>query len=167
MRLFVLLVLVSCKLFAQQNTPTTEIEVSGDVNANKKITLEDIRKLTAHEIEDVVITNHLGEKKSEAKGLRGILFKDLLQSVDFKAESPRVLSEFSIICKANDGYTVVYSWNELFNSPVGESVFIITEKEGKKMGEMNDSILMLSSKDYKTGRRHLKALAKIEIKRAI
>jgi hypothetical protein len=112
------------------------------------------------------LTNHLGEKKSESKGLKGVLLKDILSSVEINSESPKVLSEYYFVCKANDGYTVVYSWNELFNTATGDSSYIVTEKEGKPASAMDDSILMIAPKDFKTGRRHVKALTTIEVRRA-
>jgi hypothetical protein len=89
-----------------------------------------------------------------------------LSVVNINAESPRVLSEYYFVCKANDGYTVVYSWNELFNTGTGDSVYIVTEKDGKQASEMPESILMISPKDFRTGRRHVKALSSIEVRRA-
>ncbi|HWA32860.1 MAG TPA: hypothetical protein VG737_01960, partial [Cyclobacteriaceae bacterium] len=85
---------------------------------------------------------------------------------EINAESPRVLSEYYFACKANDNYTVVYSWNEIYNTATGDSAYIITEKNGKDAASMDDSILMISPKDRMTGRRHVKALASIEVKRA-
>ena len=97
---------------------------------------------------------------------QGILLKEVLQSIEIKSESPKVLSEYYLVCKATDGYKVVYSWNELFNSRVGESVFIVTEKKGQRADKMDDSILLISPLDFKTGRRQVKSLDRIEIKRA-
>lgn len=115
---------------------------------------------------DITITNHLGEKKSEQKSLKGILLKDILKSVEINNENPRVLSEYYFVCKSTDGYKVVYSWNELFNSPASESVYLVTSKNGQGAKEMKETILMISPKDYMTGRRYLKSLATIEVKRA-
>jgi len=114
----------------------------------------------------LVITNHLGEKKSEAKGLKGILLKDILQTVEIKSESPKVLSEYYFVFVASDGYKVVYSWNELFNTNVGDSVYLITEKNSKPITEMDDTMLVVSTKDFKTGRRNVKGLTSIEIRRS-
>ncbi len=128
--------------------------------------LTDLTKYAEITIGDVTITNHLGEKKSEQKALKGVLLKEVLQKIEINADSPKVLSEFYFQCKAADGYLVVFSWNELFNSPTGESVFLITSKNAIKINDLDESILMVSSKDYKTGRRYVKALTSIEVKRA-
>jgi len=158
---------VTSVAFAQKEIkPTSEFTISGEVKGIVKITFDDLKKYKSQSIADVVITNHLGEKKSEAKGLKGVLLKLVLEKAVISSEGPKVLSEYYFVLKANDGYKVVFSWNELFNTAVGEAAYIITEKEGKSLDKMNDSILLLSPNDFKTGRRHLKALASIEVKRA-
>ncbi len=149
-----------------QDKTTASFIISGDVKVPVTVSIEDILKQKEISIGDVTITNHLGEKKSESHGLKGVLLKDVLQLAEIKNEVPRLLSEYYFVCKASDKYTVVYSWNELYNSPTGDSAFIITEKNGKRIKDMDDSILMLSTKDFKTGRRHVKSLSSIEVKRA-
>ena len=154
--------------FAQKEAlkSTSSFVISGEVKAPATIKVTDLKKWTAVSVGDVVITNHLGEKKSEAKGLKGVLLKDVLGTVEINAESPKVLSEYYFVCKANDNYTVVYSWNEIFNTSIGDSALIVTEKNGKDAASMDDSILMISPKDRMTGRRHVKSLVSIEVKRA-
>ncbi|HQQ98806.1 MAG TPA: hypothetical protein PLX35_16155 [Cyclobacteriaceae bacterium] len=145
--------------------PTSSFVVSGEIKTPLSVAIADLKNFRESVIGDVVITNHAGEKKSVAKGLKGVLLKDILAKVDFVHETPRELSTFYLVCKASDGYTVVYSWNELFNTAVGDGVFIITERDGQPASVLNDSVMMLSTADQKTGRRHVKALASIEIRR--
>ncbi len=162
-----LFLLVASAAFAQKEIkPTSQFIISGEVKAAVTVTIDDLKKCKSQLVADVIITNHLGEKKSEAKGLKGVLLKTVLEKAEINAENPKVLSEYYFVCKANDGYKVVFSWNELFNTTVGDATYVITEKEGKGLDKMNDSILLLSPNDFKTGRRHLKALATIEVKRA-
>jgi len=162
---FIFLFIVFFATAQKEIKPTTSFIISGKVKASITISIVELKKLKQHDIGDVAITNHLGEPKSTAKGLKGVLLKDVLELAQIDAENPKVLSEYYFVCKANDNYTVVYSWNELFNTAVGESSYIVLEKEGKSADQMTDSILMISPKDQKTGRRHVKALASIEVKR--
>lgn len=165
--LFGVFILVSLPAFCQKEAgQTTSFIVSGDVKSPVTITLNDLLKSPEMAIGDVIITNHLGEKKSEQKAIKGVRLKDILASVELNNESPKVLSEYYFACKATDGYLVVYSWNEIFNSPSGESVYLITSKNGVSAKDLEESILMISPKDYKTGRRYIKSLASIEVKRA-
>ena len=167
-QILALIIIFACNSLLAQNEikTTTSFTITGEVKTSIIITIADLAKWKQQTIGDVIITNHLGEKKSEAKGLKGILLKEILESVEIKSESPKVLSEYYFVCKATDGYKVVFSWNEIFNSKVGESVFIVTEKNGVSASKMNDSILLLSPNDFKTGRRHVKSLSTIQIKRA-
>jgi DMSO/TMAO reductase YedYZ molybdopterin-dependent catalytic subunit len=162
-----LLLLTTTLVIAQKEMkPTAQFIVSGEIKNTLTVTLNDLKNFKSQAISDLLITNHLGEQKSEAKGLRGVLLKSVLGNVDINAESAKVLSEYYFVCKATDGYTVVFSWNELFNTMVGESTFIITEKEGKPIDKLNDAIMLLTPSDFKTGRRHVKALTTIEVRRA-
>jgi hypothetical protein len=145
--------------------PTNSFTITGEVKIGITVSLADLKRWKELSIPDVTITNHLGEKKSEAKGLKGVLFKEVLSSVEIVSESPKVLSEFYIVCRANDGYTVVYSWNELFNSAVGDHVYIVTERDGNPASSMEDAVLMISPTDFKTGRRHVKSLSTVEVRR--
>ena len=110
--------------------------------------------------------NHRGDPKDTVKGLKGILLKTILDNVELNAEKPKDYSEFYISLIASDGYKNVYSWNELFNTDVGNHVFVITEMDGKTISEMPQRILVMSLADINTGRRHLIALAKVEFKKA-
>lgn len=112
-------------------------------------------------IGDIKVTNHLGEFKHQDDQLKGVLLKDILIHSELLASSPKLFSRFYFVCVGADGYKVVYSWNELFNTETGNHVFIIMEKNGIKAGKMPESIQMTSMTDFKTGRRYLHNLDKI------
>ncbi len=168
MKLLLLLLSVSLSGYPQkQIKPTDSFTIQGEINSPKTIKLSELFQWKSQTIGDVTITNHIGEKRGEAKQLKGVLLRDVLQSVEIKSESPKQLSEFYFVCNATDGYKVVFSWNEIFNTKVGDTVYIITSKEGKSAAELPESILLLSPADFKTGRRHVKSLQSIEVKRAL
>jgi hypothetical protein len=153
--------------FSQKEIKSTDsFTIQGEIKSPKTVMLSDLSQWKTHDIGDVVITNHTGERRGGAKQLKGVLLRDVLESIEIKSESPMQLSEFYFVCKATDGYKVIFSWNEIHNSKVGDAVFIITEKEGKPASQLPESILLLSPQDFKTGRRHIKSLQVIEVKRA-
>lgn len=169
MKSLLIIVALTSSIVAQAQkafTPTRSFTISGEVKTPATIQIADLKKWKTVDIGPVTITNHLGEKKSEYKSMKGVLLKDVLSTVEFNAEAPKVLSEYYIMCKANDNYLVVFSWNELFNTATGNTVYIVTERDGKPIEQMDDAILMISSKDFKTGRRHVKSLSSIQVRRA-
>lgn len=161
-----ILLLISFTVLGQKTDLTTnEFVVTGQVKKELKFTLSDIEKYPSKEIGDVVITNHLGEPRGTAKHLTGILVKDLLENLELIEESPKRYSEFYLTFVAVDNYKVVFSWNEIFNSPTGNNLFVITSRDGKKISDMEERILILTPSDFKTGRRHIKGLSKIVVQR--
>jgi hypothetical protein len=164
-----LVLLVSAApLFAQHDVPpTAEFKVTGAVKKEMKYTTSDILRFSQDSLGDVVIRNHRGEPKGVAKQLKGILLKNLLDSAGIVADKPKDYSELVITLIASDDYRNVYSWNELFNTDIGNHVYIVTTMDGKSMDQMTDRILVLSLADINLGRRHLKGLARIEIKKVL
>lgn len=145
--------------------PSDEIVISGEVAHELKFTMADLEKMPSKKIDDIVITNHLGEVRGTAKNLKAVPLKIILDKIEFKAESPKVLSEFFLTFIATDNYKAVYSWNEIFNTTTGDNIFLITEKDGKKLSEMPERILVITASDQKTGRRNIKGLNKIVVSR--
>lgn len=152
--------------FAQKSVESTnQFTISGLVDKPKIINFTDLQKEKSIEIGDFKITNHAGEFRKEYKNVKGVPLLSLFKDVNITAESPKVLSEYYLVIKASDGYSVVLSWNELFNTEIGNSFFIVMEADGKSQAESNERILLIATKDFKTGRRHVKGLQSIEIKK--
>ena len=150
--------------FGQPPVPhTSSFQIMGKVKHEKTLTWNELAAYTVTRLSDVIITNHLGEKKGMATGLKGILLKNVLESLELDTDSPKKLSEFYFVCVASDGYKVVFSWNELFNTSTGNSTYIVIEKDGKTGASIPEGILLLSAADFKTGRRYLKGLAEIRV----
>lgn len=143
--------------------PTDQIKITGKVKQELTIRLADLAKYPAHRIKSFALVNHKGEKKADIKNLRGIRITDLLQPVEFATDSPKQLSEYYLVFVASDGYKVVYSWNEIFNSPTGLNTWVVTSKEGIDAANMPERILVVSPGDIHTGRRYLKGLTEIRV----
>jgi hypothetical protein len=166
-KLLLLLLLISSQFVNAQRkvTPTEKFSISGKIKTELKFTLTDLNALETKAIPDIVITNNSGEVKSTAKGLKGILLKSILEKLEFQIEKPKELNEFYFTFVASDGYKAVFSWNEIFNTETGNNIYLITEKDGKKISEMEDRILIMTTSDFKTGRRHIRGLEKIVVSR--
>ena len=124
-----------------------------------------IKKYVATDLGDVVVKNHRGRDKKVAKNVKGVLLKTMLDSVHVKVDKPKQYSELLIVLMATDGYKNVYSWNELMNTDVGYHVFVITEKDGKSIEEMDDAIVVISMSDINPGSRYLRGFSKLEIRK--
>lgn len=164
--LVIIFIILSFSLVAQEKINTTDmVSVEGLVKNPIKFSLGGLKDYKLKQIDSIVIYNHLMELRRTIKDIKGVLLKDILDKSGFDVTMPKLMSEFYITCIASDNYKVVFSWNELFNSPVGNNVVIITEADGKKAEQLSDRIALLSASDHATGRRYVKGLQKIIIER--
>lgn len=144
---------------------TTEFKIMGLVDKPMTISFADLEKEKVVALGDFKVTNHLGEFRKEYKNVKGVSLLTFLKNINITAPSPKVLSEYYFIFKATDGYTVVASWNELFNTEIGDSFYLVVEADNKTQKDSSEKILLIATKDFKTGRRHVKGLQSIEVKR--
>jgi hypothetical protein len=158
--------LFSCQSFTQRPMmPTDSIRIFGMVDSVFTISFEEIARSDKSDLGNFKVTNHRGEFKKEYRDAEGVKMLTILEKIKIRVEKPRELSEFYLIFRASDGYAVVFSWNEVFNTEIGKSLYIVTAADGKHLAESSDRILMISAKDFNTGRRHIKNLYSIEVKR--
>src|SRR6185295_9032320 len=130
---------ITLALSAQKNIETTDrISLEGKVKTKLSFSLKDLEAFPAKHIDSIVVYNHLLEPRKTILNIKGVLLKDLIDKAGIDNDNAKLLSEFYITCIASDNYKVVYSWNEIFNTPNGESTIIITEADGKKAEHLTD-----------------------------
>ena len=164
--LFLLLSSTAC--FAQEKVsyqPTHQFIITGNVKTEVVISTDSLLAYPLKYIGNIKVTDHLGNLKHSDENLKGVLLKDILMHSQINATA-HLYSQYYFVCTGSDGYKVVYSWNELFNTEIGEHVFIVLEKNGKKLADLPESLQMVSMLDQTTGRRYLHNLEKISIEQA-
>lgn len=165
--LFILCLLLTGRVFGQKEPISSDqFSITGPLEKPIVITLADLKKYPDQEIGTVKITNHRGEYKKTYEGLRGIPIRTLLDLAPISTEKPKDMSTYYFVFRATDGYCNVYSWNELYNTDIGNHVYILTTDGTHELAAMPERILVLCTADIQTGRRLLKGLASIEIKKA-
>ncbi|HMC87324.1 MAG TPA: hypothetical protein VKI61_17485 [Chitinophagaceae bacterium] len=169
-KLFAGVFVLSCFIGQAQEHPNTaateQLTVEGKVEKPFVFTLKDAGEYKIYSVDSLVIYNHLHERKRTVRNIKGILLKDILSKVVIDEKSPKLLSEFYFTCLAADGYKVVFSWNEIFNTEIGNHIMIATEADGLKGEMMPDRLQLLSVADIATGRRFMKGISKIIVDRA-
>lgn len=155
--LILITLLILTNLSAQKPIDTTnEFTIEGLVEKTLVINTDSLKNRPTIKIDSIIITNHLGERKSVLRNLAVIPIKDFLSKAVIKVESPKKLSEFYFAFVAVDGYKVVFSWNEIFNNKLGQEIYIIAEKDGQEIESLNDRISIFSRTDLMTGKRYVK-----------
>jgi len=69
------------------------------------------------------------------------------------------------VAAASDGYEVVFSWAELFVSPVGDSVFVVYERDSAPLPDDEGRIALIVLTDTRPV-RHVKWLRSLTLRGA-
>jgi len=164
--IIVLVWVMPCLVSAQHDAkPTDFFTIEGKVKKGIHFKLDDAAAFTSISFDSIVVYNHLVVRKSVLKKVKGILLKDVIAKASFDISDPKPLSKYYFICIASDGYKVVFSWNEIFNTAIGEQLIIITEVDGVKSSASPQRIAIISAADIATGRRYVHGLQKIIVER--
>ncbi|AMM17937.1 MAG: molybdopterin-dependent oxidoreductase [Pseudomonadota bacterium] len=92
---------------------------------------------------------------------RGVLLKDLILRAGLQPEPAGQFKRTVFIAVAQDGYAVIFSWHELFNTPVGERVIVAYECGGRTITSEEGAPILFSGADILPAPRHVKRLARI------
>ncbi len=159
--LFLVLIIINFPIQAQIEA-SNEFKITGKVKIEKTITLSDLQKYPTTELSNIN-TSCSPRKEVKTKSVKVVLLKNILDSVAFQYEKSSMLGQYYFLFVASDGYKIVFSFNEIYNTETGNNLYIVTEMDGKKIEEMENRILLLTTKDIKGGSRNIKSLSKIVV----
>ena len=169
MRVFALLTMTWCCTMvaaADASSPVTEkITVSGAVEQTLNLSVEDLQKFPPQQIAELALTRQSGADAGKLENVKGVRLRDILDQAKLVMHDHNDVKKMMIIATASDGYRALFSWNELYNSSLGDGVLVYFEKNGKPLADDEGRIAMISSKDTRTGPRHVKWLQSIEVRK--
>lgn len=146
---------------------TQRLAVTGSVKQALDLSVDELRAFLAPELKEITVASQSPAKAGTPMSFKGVLLRTLLEKAGVLAPGRHDLKKIVVIAKASDDYSVVFSWNEIFNSPVGDGVLVYFEKDGKPLGVDEGRIALISAKDIRLGARHVRWLNAIEIRKII
>ena len=152
---------------AARDNMSHALAVTGMVETPLTLTLADLRKLPPASGGEIAVTRHNGDKAETITSYKGVRLRDILDKAVLDAPGHNDVKKIAIIASATDGYAVVFSWGELYNSPAGESIIVYYEKNGKALDDNDGEIALISAQDIRTGPRHVKWLNGIEVRKLV
>ena len=124
--------------------------------------MADLQRYPAHQVE-YVPRNSVEEKGAgPARRYTGCLLRDVLAAAKPTESKPRELRKSYVVATASDGYEVVFSWAELFVSPVGDNVFVVYERDGAQLPDDEGPIALIAITDMRPV-RHVKWLRSLTL----
>ena len=154
------------EIAAQAPAPvTTAVTVAGNVAQSLSLTVADLRRFPAHGIDYAPPPNPHQSSGEPVRHYTGVLLRDVLAAAKPNEDKPRELRKSYVVASASDGYEVVFSWAELFVSPLGDNVFVVYERDGAPLPDDEGRIALIVTTDQRPV-RHVKWLQTLTLRAA-
>lgn len=140
-----------------------EVKVVGDVIMPLTLTVDSLKKMNVVELKDFKVVCQSGATTEDIKSTKGVLLKEILEKATIEQKEHKDRN-FYIVARATDDYKATFSWAEIFNSPLGEQIYVLFEQNGEPLKDKGEMIV-ISAGDTRTGPRHVKWLKSIEVNR--
>lgn len=137
--------------------------VKGLVDSPYFITRNKLQLFAVQEGKALAITGPEGKIKRTIASYKGILLTDILSKAHINLKNEKDRGKYFITVKATDGYTVIFSYNELMFAGAGKNTSLLFEEEEKTIDDGPFAIVCVS--DLVTGPRHVKWVKEIEVKK--
>jgi DMSO/TMAO reductase YedYZ molybdopterin-dependent catalytic subunit len=153
---------------AQAIAPTAaKLVVGGNVSNPLTLGLDDLKRLPVQRLEEVRQIRAGSDAAKDGEQIRrytGVLLRDVLTAAKPVEKRHHELRQSIVVVTATDGYKAVFSWAELFLSPIGEGALVIFERDGAPLATNEGPLAIVSLRDMQPGPRHVKWLERIELR---
>lgn len=146
---------------------TQSVSIAGAVEHRQKLGVADLKAFPPAQQGETPLVCQSGAKLGQLENIKGVLLRDILEKAAVIAKNHNDVKKMAIIATAADGYKVVFSWSEIFNSPLGDGVIVFYEKDGQALDDDEGRIALVSTKDIRSGPRHVKWLQRIEVRKIV
>ncbi len=149
---------------AQAGTPmSTQLRIDGDVKNPLLLKVEDLRAFPAEQLATLTV-HRQAEDKDQVSTLRGVRLKAILDKAGLAETDRHDWKHAVVLAVGTDGYAVVYSWPELFNTDYGNDVLVVFERDGQALPEREGRIALAPGHDVRSGPRSVHWLAHLEVR---
>ena len=144
-------------------TVTSEVQVTGALKSALTLTVDDLRAFPAEQIASVTVPQRADGKDTPSVE-RGVRLTAVLERAGLASGEPNDWKHTIVLATASDGYRVVFSWPELFNSDAGSAVLVVFERDGQPLADREGRIALVAGRDQRTGPRSVRWLARLDVR---
>lgn len=157
MKKLLLILLFLTSLFSKDvSYETNELKIEGLVEKKLVLNMDKLQEINDLRTGSKNITLTKNDTTYE-----GVLLKEIIDQAKIDVKNRKDLNKVYIMAIASDNYKVLFSWNELFNSKIGDNVLIFLKKNGKSLDKNEGKLALISVEDINENPRHIKWLEKI------
>ncbi len=140
------------------------LEVEGFVPRPGAFTIGMLEHLPRHDLGPTQVLCYSGRPVAQVDSYVGARLVDVLDACGLTERPRSELKRCVAVALGNDGYQAIFSWNELYNSAIGEKVLVLYEKNAEPLDAHLGRICLISANDTRLGPRHLRGLSKVTVR---
>lgn len=138
------------------------VVVGGWVRHPLRLSAPALRERGARGVEFRVVCPHDGASGVPQR-MQAVPLRTLIEEAQPAFEHGTDFKRMAIVAESSEGYRALFSWNELFNTSVGEGVMVAFDDPSARLPAPTGAFALLSLNDLHTGPRYVRHLAMIEL----
>jgi hypothetical protein len=142
---------------------THYLEVVGLVSHPLRLTVAELREMTPAEINDLKMVCESGPHAGPPSSYRGVLLTTILDKADVVLREYESPGRLYITVASSEGHCVLFSYQELYSSSIGDRAVVIWERDGRPLSEYEGEFAFISANDKLPGPRKIRYLQRIEV----
>ncbi|CAM3670229.1 hypothetical protein [Roseateles saccharophilus] len=139
-----------------------QLIVGGWVRQPLRLDVPALQARGAEEVDFQVVCTFDGAHGDSLR-LRAVPLAPLIDEAQPAFEHRTDFKRVAIVAESSEGYRALFSWNELFNTPVGAGVMIAFASPCAPSHEHRGAFTLISRQDLHTGPRYVRHLALVEV----
>lgn len=147
----------------KQPVKSDTVFVKGLIDSPYFITKNSLSSFAVQEGKNLTITGPGGKIRRSIASYKGILLTDILSKAHITLKNEKDRGKYFITVTATDGYTAIFSYNELMFAGAGKNTSLLFEEDGKAIDD--GPFVIVCASDLVTGPRHVKWVKDIEVRR--
>ncbi len=140
------------------------LEVEGFVPRPGAFSIGMLERLPRHDLGPTQVLCYSGRPVAQVDSYAGARLVDVLDACGLTERPRSELKRCVAVALGNDGYQAIFSWNELYNSAIGEKVLVLYEKNAEPLDAHLGRICLISANDARLGPRHLRGFSKVTVR---
>lgn len=138
------------------------LRITGAVRTPSTLSVAELQALPVDQVAQT--DTRTVDGKPVTTDVRGVRLTALLDRAALAGSGRNDWKHTVVVASATDGYSVTFSWPELFDTDVGPGVLVIYERDGKPLGDREGRFALYSAKDIHNGPRNVHWLSKIDVR---
>ncbi|WP_066341623.1 hypothetical protein [Azohydromonas lata] len=141
----------------------TSVRVEGCVLKPLEVTARHLDALEGALVQDFDVICTWDGSHGVLPPLRAVFVGDLLMQAQPAFEQRVDFKRMALVAEGRGGYRALYSWGEIFNSPLGRGIVVAYAQDGQPLPGDKGCFVLFSRHDVATGPRYVQGLRRLEL----